>query len=102
MAFQSIGMDTHTGEKDVVDGGMKERSENDDTVVVGETPLEFNGSADGEQLTRQYGLVGLTGVAVTVNNAWVVLGSSISVSICKSQHQLHVHVALRRTTTNTC
>ncbi|KAF5002491.1 hypothetical protein FGRMN_316 [Fusarium graminum] len=41
----------------------------------------INASGHTDQLTRQYGLVGLTGIAVTVNNAWVVLGSSISVSI---------------------
>lgn len=44
---------------------------------------ETNASGYSDQLSRQYGLVGLTGTAITVNNAWVVLGSSISVSLRK-------------------
>ncbi|KAH6900597.1 amino acid/polyamine transporter I [Thelonectria olida] len=74
-------MDDHTAEKDILDESMKQSDANNDTVVIGESPLEFSGLGDKEELTRQYGLIGLTGVAVTVNNAWVVLGSSISVSI---------------------
>lgn len=42
----------------------------------------LNASGHRDALTRQYGLLGITGVAVAINNPWVVLGSSISVSIC--------------------
>ncbi|KAF7552094.1 hypothetical protein G7Z17_g4560 [Cylindrodendrum hubeiense] len=59
---------------------------NEDSAVVGETAVRINASGHKDQLARQYGLVGLTGIAVTVNNAWVVLGSSISISICKNNH----------------
>ncbi|KAH6997300.1 amino acid/polyamine transporter I [Ilyonectria destructans] len=69
-------MSTHGDEKDAESlPGVN------DAVVVGETGVRINASGHKDQLERQYGLVGLTGIAVTVNNAWVVLGSSISVSI---------------------
>ncbi|KAH8694582.1 amino acid/polyamine transporter I [Ilyonectria robusta] len=69
-------MSTHGDEKDAESvPGVN------DAVVVGETDVRINASGHKDQLARQYGLVGLTGIAVTVNNAWVVLGSSISVSI---------------------
>lgn len=57
---------------------------NEDAIAVVETSTQINASGHRDQLDRQYGLVGLTGIAVTVNNAWVVLGSSISVSLCKT------------------
>lgn len=71
-------MSTHGDEKDA-----ESLPGANDAVVVGETGVRINASGHKDQLARQYGLVGLTGIAVTVNNAWVVLGSSISVSICK-------------------
>ncbi|KJR87473.1 choline transport protein [Sporothrix schenckii 1099-18] len=42
---------------------------------------EVNASGHPDQLTRQYGLLRVAGAAITIDNAWVVLGSSISVSI---------------------
>lgn len=44
----------------------------------------INASGYKDQLTRQYGLFGIVGIALTVDNAWAALGSSISVSIRKS------------------
>ncbi|KAI1039137.1 hypothetical protein LB505_007518 [Fusarium chuoi] len=67
-------------ELEKVNGGILEKGD----ITEGETTEQgsvINASGHTDQLTRQYGLVGLTGIAVTVNNAWVVLGSSISVSI---------------------
>ncbi|KAI5457587.1 amino acid/polyamine transporter I [Mariannaea sp. PMI_226] len=52
-----------------------------DAIAIPESTIGLSTLDDEDQLTRQYGLMGLTGVAVTVNNAWVVLGSSISVSL---------------------
>lgn len=43
---------------------------------------EVNASGHPDQLKRQYGLLRVAGAAITIDNAWVVLGSSISVSIC--------------------
>ncbi|KPM40106.1 hypothetical protein AK830_g6415 [Neonectria ditissima] len=70
-------------EKDekVEDGVLKDGPPHGDTIVVAETGVRINASGHKDELNRQYGLVGLTGIAVTVNNAWVVLGSSISVSL---------------------
>ncbi|KAK0617990.1 amino acid permease-domain-containing protein [Bombardia bombarda] len=58
------------------DGGSE-----DETVVALENGIVINASGYRDQLKRQYSLVGLAGIAVTVDNAWVALGSSISVSI---------------------
>ncbi|KAM0302348.1 hypothetical protein ACHAPM_004340 [Fusarium culmorum] len=68
---------------DKIDSGILEKgdvTEGDSTTFTDQGSV-INASGHTDQLTRQYGLVGLTGIAVTVNNAWVVLGSSISVSI---------------------
>jgi len=59
-----------------LDGGSE-----DETVVAVENGVVVNASGYRDQLKRQYGLLGLAGIAVTVDNAWVALGSSISVSI---------------------
>ncbi|OIW24075.1 amino acid transporter [Coniochaeta ligniaria NRRL 30616] len=60
----------------VVDGGSE-----DETVVAIEDGIVVNASGYKDQLKRQYGLLGLAGIALTVDNAWIALGSSISVSI---------------------
>ncbi|KAI9166403.1 LOW QUALITY PROTEIN: putative amino acid transporter [Paramyrothecium foliicola] len=73
-------MDTDKYEKtDTKD--VERAGENTDTVVALEGGVLLNASGYKDQLTRQYGLMRLTGVAITVNNAWVVLGSSISLAI---------------------
>lgn len=53
----------------------------DDTVVAAQDGTVVNASGYQDQLRRQYGLLGLSGIALTVDNAWIALGSSISVSI---------------------
>jgi choline transport protein len=53
----------------------------DETVAAVQSGIVVNASGYRDQLTRQYSLLGLAGVALTVDNAWVALGSSISVSI---------------------
>ncbi|KAF5006498.1 hypothetical protein FDECE_7133 [Fusarium decemcellulare] len=70
-------------ENEKVPDGVLEKGDigEGDTTTFAENHVPVNASGHSDQLTRQYGLVGLTGIAVTVNNAWVVLGSSISVSI---------------------
>ncbi|KAK3985397.1 putative amino acid transporter [Cladorrhinum sp. PSN332] len=60
----------------VLDGGSE-----DETVAAVENGVVVNHSGYRDQLKRQYGLLGLAGIALTVDNAWVALGSSISVSI---------------------
>jgi choline transport protein len=53
----------------------------DEAVVVIEDGVALNASGWRDQLNRQYNLLSLTSVALTVDNAWAALGSSISVSI---------------------
>jgi choline transport protein len=40
-----------------------------------------NASGHRDQLTRQYGLLSICGLALNVDNAWVALGTSLAVSI---------------------
>lgn len=60
-------------------GGQTE----DETVAAVQDGAVINASGYKDQLKRQYGLLGLAGIALTVDNAWIALGSSISVSIGK-------------------
>jgi hypothetical protein len=57
-----------------------------EVVVVDDDGTTVNASGWKDQLDRQYGLLSLCGIALTVDNAWVALGSSISVSIGKPTH----------------
>ncbi|KAK4465513.1 putative amino acid transporter [Cladorrhinum samala] len=63
--------------KQALDGPGSE----DETILVVENGEVVNHSGYRDQLKRQYGLLGIAGIALTVDNAWVALGSSISVSI---------------------
>lgn len=58
-------------------GGQTE----DETVAAVQDGAVVNASGYQDQLKRQYGLIGLAGIALTVDNAWIALGSSLSVSI---------------------
>lgn len=58
----------------------------DETVAAVKNGAVVNASGYKDQLKRQYGLVGLAGIALTVDNAWIALGSSISVSIGMCNH----------------
>ncbi|KAK9769713.1 putative Choline transport protein [Seiridium cardinale] len=53
----------------------------DETIAAVEGGVQINAAGHRDQLKRQYNLVGLAGIALTVDNAWAALGSSISVSI---------------------
>ncbi|KAF3762237.1 amino acid transporter [Cryphonectria parasitica EP155] len=65
------------GRRSPESGGQTE----DETVAATQDGMVVNASGYKDQLKRQYGLVGLAGIALTVDNAWIALGSSISVSI---------------------
>ncbi|KUL91742.1 hypothetical protein ZTR_01096 [Talaromyces verruculosus] len=66
-------------------GGLHPETEpsylDNEVVVVDDDGTTVNASGWKDQLDRQYGLLSLCGIALTVDNAWVALGSSISVSI---------------------
>ncbi|KAK7914290.1 hypothetical protein PG985_011993 [Apiospora marii] len=53
----------------------------DEIVVAVEGGVEVNAAGHRDQLKRQYNLWALTGVALTVDNAWAALGSSITASL---------------------
>ncbi|KAI3324490.1 amino acid transporter [Xylariaceae sp. AK1471] len=52
-----------------------------ETIAAMDGGVEINAAGHKDQLKRQYGLWGIVGIALTVDNAWAALGSSISVSI---------------------
>ncbi|KAL7620413.1 hypothetical protein AAE478_009408 [Parahypoxylon ruwenzoriense] len=52
-----------------------------ETVAAVDQGVQVNAAGYRDQLKRQYGLLGIVGIALTVDNAWAALGSSISVSI---------------------
>ncbi|KAK6949266.1 hypothetical protein Daesc_009340 [Daldinia eschscholtzii] len=60
----------------------------DDTVAAVDHGIQVNAAGYRDQLKRQYGLLGIVGIALTVDNAWAALGSSISVSIRMSLAEL--------------
>jgi hypothetical protein len=43
----------------------------------------LNASGHPDQLDRQYGILSICGMALTVDNAWVAIGTSLNVAICK-------------------
>ncbi|KAI1353411.1 putative amino acid transporter [Xylaria sp. FL0043] len=52
-----------------------------EVVAAVDGGVEINAAGYKDQLKRQYGFWGIVGIALTVDNAWAALGSSISVSI---------------------
>jgi len=62
-------------------GTVLPESGKEEIIIAVENGVAVNASGWRDQLRRQYGLLGLCGVALTVDNAWVALGSAISVSI---------------------
>ncbi|ORY68648.1 putative amino acid transporter [Pseudomassariella vexata] len=63
-------------EKEPELGGLDE-----EIITAVEGGIEVNAAGHRDQLKRQYNLLALAGIALTVDNAWAALGSSISVSI---------------------
>ena len=45
----------------------------------------INASGHRDQLQRQYGILSICGMALTIDNAWVAFGTSLSISICESR-----------------
>lgn len=66
---------------------LKEKAElpsglKDDTAV-GSVHEVINASGHRDQLDRQYGILSICGMALTVDNAWVAIGTSMNVAICE-------------------
>ncbi len=60
---------------------LRDLAEEDDVVITLDGEI-VNASGHRDQLHRQYGLISIMGLALTVDNAWVALGTSLAVSIC--------------------
>lgn len=52
------------------------------TIVSIDHGVGLNASGHQDQLVRQYNIFHLAGLALTIDNAWIALGGSISISIC--------------------
>src|ERR1700761_5228562 len=52
-----------------------------DDIVIGQTGEIINASGHRDQLDRQYGILSICGMALTVDNAWVAIGTSLNVAI---------------------
>ena len=51
------------------------------TSVVSEEGTLVNASGHRDQLQRQYGLLSICGLALTIDNAWIAFGGSLSVAV---------------------
>jgi hypothetical protein len=80
--------DAVTEKKSSLQDGERKKSLQDladaDDVVFSVNGQLINASGHVDQLNRQYGLLSICGLALTVDNAWVALGTSLSVSICRT------------------
>ena len=54
----------------------------DENASIGEGDV-INASGHKDQLKRHFGLLSICGLALTVDNAWVALGTSLTVAISK-------------------
>lgn len=67
-------------------GGTKRQDAEGDqgeaeNVAAVQDGVVVNASGHKDQLKRQYSLLAVCGIAMTVDNAWAALGSSYSISI---------------------
>lgn len=62
-------------------GGTNTSRDEAIVVAIQADGQAVNASGYRDQLSRQYGLIGLAGMALTIDNAWLAIGSSISISI---------------------
>jgi hypothetical protein len=65
------------------DSTQEKRDELPDDIALGSTTHLVNASGHPDQLNRQYGILSICGMALTVDNAWVAIGTSLNVAICK-------------------
>lgn len=78
-------MATTGADNGVLDDKTEKRgSRSPDSESPGEETLAgkiINASGHADQLHRQYGLLSICGLALTVDNAWVAVGTSLALSI---------------------
>lgn len=64
-----------------------------DTVITFDGQI-VNASGHRDQLQRGYGLLSICGLALSVDNAWVALGTSLTIAICTSFARAHKVILL--------
>lgn len=80
----------NTQEKHVHDNGPSDKQNIDsatgdmlDANLVALDGTIVNASGHKDQLQRHYGFFSICGLALSVDNAWVAIGTSLNVAICK-------------------
>lgn len=61
--------------------GMHTDGAHRQTSIISKEGEVINASGHPDQLTRQYGLLSICGLALTIDNAWVALGGSLTLSL---------------------
>lgn len=74
---------------DIKKEAMNEKQANDDfgpgeDIAITIDGRKVNASGHPDQLQRGYGLLSTMGLALSVDNAWVALGTSLTIAICKA------------------
>jgi len=67
--------------KEVNPNGTLDAFADKEVSIVTKEGGVVNASGHRDQLDRQYGLLSICGLALTIDNAWVALGGSLTVSI---------------------
>lgn len=78
--------DDATKEKLAIEQASKDRS---GALVDADNGVVLNASGHKDQLARQYGLLGICGLALNIDNAWIALGGSVTIAIGEQRSSAH-------------
>jgi hypothetical protein len=84
-SIEKVGVESSL-EKDIKEGYTFQAEGMGDKISQVEFELDgelVNASGHKDQLRRQYGIWRICSLALTIDNAWVVLGGSIAIAISK-------------------
>jgi hypothetical protein len=74
-------------------GVLEEKENNIEGTVEGQA---VNASGHVDELQRQYSVWALTGLALSIDNAWVAFGASLAISVCKFHPLFSIQVRMLR------
>lgn len=69
------------GEEHNLDPEVLRNAASKRTSIVSKEGTIVNASGHRDQLQRQYGLLSICGLALTIDNAWIAFGGSLSVAV---------------------
>lgn len=69
------------GEDQILTPEVLKEAANKRHSVVGKDGQVVNASGHEDQLQRQYGLLAICGLALTIDNAWIAFGGSLSIAV---------------------